>query len=44
MYDAIIVDLLDQCIDLDEDLPALIESQLKCLAGLPAETPLVLTE
>jgi len=24
MYDAIIVDLLDQCIDLDEHLPALI--------------------
>lgn len=39
MYDAMIVDLLDQYFDLDEDF-ALIESQLKCLAGLPSESAL----
>ena len=43
MYEAMIADLLDHCIDLDEEL-TLIESKLKCIAGLPAESPLVLTE
>jgi hypothetical protein len=43
MYDCLIVDPLDHCLDLDEELTP-IESQLRCLAGLPAETPLVLNE
>ena len=42
MFDCMIADLLDHCLDLDEDF-ALIESQLKCLAGLPAESPLDLS-
>ena len=33
MYDALIVDLLHQCLDLDDDPTYLIESQLKCLTG-----------
>ena len=40
MYDAMIAALLDQYLDLDDDLPYLIESHLKCLAGLPAESAL----
>lgn len=43
MLDAMIAELLDQYFDLDEHLPTLIESQLKRLAGLPAETPLDLS-
>jgi len=43
MLDAMIADLLDQYFDLDEHLPTLIESQLKCIAGLPAETLLDLS-
>jgi len=43
MLDAMSADVLDQYFDLDEHLPALIESQLKCLAGLPAETLLDLS-
>jgi len=44
MYDVMIADLLDQCIDLDEEITTdLIESQLKCLAGIPAESTLDLS-
>jgi hypothetical protein len=40
MYDAMIVDLLNRCLDREEDISHLIESQLKCLIGLPAESAL----
>jgi|GEM_PF-5769914 len=43
MYDSMILDLLDQCLDKDEDFSHLIESQLKCLTGLPAESVLDLS-
>ena len=43
MLDAMIAELLDQYFDLDEHLSTLIENQLKCLAGLPAETLLDLS-
>ena len=38
MYDAMIVDLLNRCLDHEEDISHLIECQLKCLIGLPAES------
>lgn len=43
MYETMIADLLDQCRDLDDATPYLIESQLKCLTGIPAESPLDLS-
>ena len=42
MYDAMIADLMDHLLDLEEPLQSL-ESQLKFRIGLPAESPLDLT-
>lgn len=38
MYESLIVDLLNRCLDIEDDITHLIESQLKCLTGLPAES------
>ena len=43
MYEPLIADLLDRCIDLDEDAIQMIEGELKCLTGLPADDPLDLS-
>ena len=37
MYDAMIAELLDQCLDLDDDLPCLL-AQVICLTGQNADT------
>ncbi|MDP2139799.1 MAG: hypothetical protein Q8L20_03205 [Gammaproteobacteria bacterium] len=43
MYETMIADLLDQCLDLDDTTPYQIEIQLKSLAGLLADCPLDLS-
>lgn len=44
MIESLIASLLDTCLDDDHCPDLLIESHLKCLSGIPADTPLVLSE
>ena len=43
MYQTMIAELLDQCPDLDDFTPYQLGGQLKCLAGLPADSPIDLS-
>lgn len=43
MFEPLIVDLLLSSLETEDDFAYLIESQLKCLTGQTAETPLDLT-
>lgn len=44
MYESLIFDLLLCSLDTQDDFAYLIESQLKCMTGLPAESALNLTD
>lgn len=41
MIESLIASLLDTCLDDDHCPDLLIESHLKCLSGIPADTPSV---
>lgn len=44
MFESLIADFLDTCLEIDDDIALHIESHLKCLTGQPAEAALLLSD